>query len=206
MAARRKKSGIAASIALPKGKLSLIAVAGVVRGRQNGQSPYSKAADAPHGILYPALLFPQLRFVGDVPQATSTAALIAGAVNRNTIRGRGDDLFDDAIAVAFLHLYDSHSQFISGGGHWHKDRDAISVSDAAALIGDGFYGKWDDVILLKHGVLLFGGRFFFIIPSCSLLGNHPAQKGFLFGSFCAIISWLSQQKGGDHGADLFAEC
>jgi len=37
---------------------------------------------------------------------------------------------------------------------------------------------------------------FFIIPSRSLLGNHPAQKGFLFGSFCAIISWLSQQKGG----------
>ena len=140
MAARRKKSGIAASIALPKGKLSLIAVACVAGGGQNRQRLYCKAADAPHGILYPALLFPQLRFVGDVPQATSAAALIAGAVKRNTIRGRGDDLFDDAIAVAFLHLYDSHSQFISGGGHWHKDRDAISVPDAAALIGDGFYG------------------------------------------------------------------
>ena len=206
MAARRKKSGIASSIALPKGKLSLIAVACVAGGGQNRQRLYCKAADAPHGILYPALLFPQLRFVGDVPQATTAAALIAGAVNRNTIRGRGDDLFDDAIAVAFLHLYDSHSQFISGGGHWHKDRDAISVPDAAALIGDGFYGKWDDVILLKHGVLLFGGRFFFYYTIPQPAWEPPGAKRLSIRQLlCYNIRVVTAERG-DHGADLFAEC
>lgn len=175
-------------------------------GGQNRQRLHCKAADAPHGILYPALLFPQLRFVGDVPQATSAAALIAGAVNRNTIRGRGDDLFDDAIAVAFLHLYDSHSQFISGGGHWHKDRDAISVPDAAALIGDGFYGKWDDVILLKHGVLLFRWPvlFYYTIPQPAW--EPPGAKWLSIRQLLCYNIMVVTAERGDHGADLFAEC
>ena len=80
------------------------------------------------------------------------------------------------------------------------------MPDAAALIGDGFYGKWDDVILLKHGVLLFGGRFFFYYTIPQPAWELPGAKRLSIRQLLCYNIMVVIAERGDHGADLFAEC
>ena len=116
-------------------------------GGQDSQRLRCKAADALYGVPHPAGFCPQLRLIGDMPQAAPTAALIAGAVRLNTVGGGRQYFLNNAVAVAFLHLNNPYLKHITGCGHRYKYCNAVSVSDPVAFVGNTLYRQGDNIVL-----------------------------------------------------------
>ena len=146
---RSLRPGRAGRLHHPDRVLRLVAVAvGHIHADDRPHLKVRQTADARHRILHELPLPRKLRGVVHLLQAAAAAAARLGARSRDTARTGLKDLFDARKCVRLLRARHAGQHLIADQCVLHKQREAVRVADALAVLREIFDCNCQEIIFI----------------------------------------------------------